>query len=111
MYEITEYTRYSDGHVEKSSKETKRIYFDEEGGYTQPLRTYLETMQELTDQEGSTLAAWIVNPNQLEYTIENPVVEEAIVAQVTGNVGKGYAAVKKGDVMKYTKTRQISRQT
>ena len=104
LYEITEYTRYSDGHVEKSSKETKRIYFDEEGGYTQPLRTYLETMQELTDQEGSTLAAWIVNPNQLEYTIENPVVEEAIVAQVTGNVGKGYAAVKKGDVMKYTIT-------
>ena len=104
LYEITEYTRYSDGHVEKSSKETKRIYFDEEGGYTQPLRTYLETMQELTDQEGSTLAAWIVNPNQLEYTIENPVVEEAIVAQVTGNAGKGYAAVKKGDVMKYTIT-------
>lgn len=103
LYEITEYTRYSDGQVEKSGKETKRIYFNEEG-YTQPLRTYLETMQELTDQEGNTLAAWGVNSDQLEYTIENPVTEEKIVAQVTGNAGRESAAVKKGDVMKYTIT-------
>lgn len=65
LYEITEYTRYSDGQIEKSGKETKRIYFNEEGSYTQPLRTYLETMQELTDQEGNTLAAWGVNSDQL----------------------------------------------
>ena len=52
LYEITEYTRYSDGRSEKSFKETRRIYFDEKGTYTLPSRTYLGTRQELTDGEG-----------------------------------------------------------
>ncbi len=104
LYEITEYTRYSDGRTEKSMKEIKRIYLDENGTYTLPSRTYLETRQELADSEGNVLADWTVNENNLEYTITNPITKEIPIAQVTGSVGTDYSAVKTGSVIKYTVT-------
>ena len=66
LYEITEFTSYSDGKTEKSQKETRRIYLDENGAYRLPSRTYLEARQELKDEEGNILASWISsgdNPN------------------------------------------------
>ncbi len=103
LYEITEYTRYSDGRSEKSFKETRRIYFDETGTYTLPSRTYLGTRQELTDGEGNILASWAVNQDNYEYTILNPVVKEVPIAKVTG-VGADHGAVKAGSVIKYSVT-------
>ncbi len=102
LYEITEYTRYSDGQTEKSGKETRRIYFDDQGTYSLPSRTYLETRQELTDFEGNVLADWIVSDDTHDYTITNPVTKESSIAKVTSGVGAGHSAVKAGSVMKYT---------
>lgn len=102
LYEITEYTRYSDGQTEKSGKETRRIYFDDQGTYSLPSRTYLETRQELTDFEGNVLADWIVSDDTHDYTITNPVTKESSIAKVTSDVGAGHSAVKAGIVMKYT---------
>lgn len=104
LYEITEYTRYSDGRSEKSFKETRRIYFDEKGTYTLPSRTYLGTKQELTDGEGNTLASWAVNEENHEYTILNPVVKDIPIAKVTSSMGADYGAVKAGSVIKYSVT-------
>ncbi|MEY8354714.1 SpaA isopeptide-forming pilin-related protein [Lachnospiraceae bacterium 54-53] len=102
LYEITEYTRYSDGRTEKSFKETKRIYFDENGSYTFPTRTYLETRQELTDADGKVLAEWAVNEDNCDFTIKNPVTKETPIARVTGTAGTDHSAVKKNSVIKYT---------
>ncbi len=102
LYEITEYTRYSDGRTEKSFKETKRLYFNENEFYSLPSRTYLETRQELTDAEGNVLASWTVNEDNHDYTIKNPVTREDPIAQVTGSVGVGHSAVKTGNLIKYT---------
>ncbi len=102
LYEITEYTRYSDGQTEKSGKETRRIYLDEQGTYSLPSRTYLETRQELTDFEGNVLADWIVSDDTYDYSITNPVTKESSIAEVTSSVGAGHSAVKAGSVMKYT---------
>lgn len=102
LYEMTEYTRYSDGRTEKSMKEIKRIYLDQNEAYVFPSRTYLETRQELADSEGNILAGWTVNENHHEYTITNPVIKEKPIAQVTGSVGTDYSAVKIGSVIKYT---------
>lgn len=104
LYEITEYTRYSDGQAEKSGKETRRIYLDEQGTYALASRTYLETRQELTDSEGNVLADWIVGDDTHDYTITNPVMKESPIAKVTSSVGAGHSAVKTGSVMKYTIT-------
>ena len=104
LYEITEYTRYSDGGSEKSFKETRRIYFDENGTYTLPSRTYLGTRQKLTDEEGNVLASWAVNEENHEYTILNPVVKEIPIAKVTSSIGADYEAVKAGSVIKYSVT-------
>ena len=104
LYQITEYTRYSDGQTEKSGKETRRIYLDEQGTYSLPSRTYLETRQELTDSEGNVLADWIVSDDTHDYTITNPVTKESPIAKVTSSVGAGHSAVKTGSVMKYTIT-------
>lgn len=104
LYEITEYTRYSDGQTEKSGKETRRIYLDEQGTYALASRTYLETRQELTDSEGNVLADWIVGDDTHDYTITNPVMKESPIAKVTSSVGAGHSAVKTGSVMKYTIT-------
>lgn len=104
LYEITEYTRYSDGRSEKSFKETRRIYFDENGTYTLPSRTYLGTRQKLTDGEGNVLASWAVNEENHEYTILNPVVKEVPIAKVTSSIGADYEAVKAGSVIKYSVT-------
>lgn len=104
LYEITEYTRYSDERPEKSFKETRRIYFDEKGTYTLPSRTYLGTKQELTDGEGNTLASWAVNEENHEYTILNPVVKDIPIAKVTSSMGADYGAVKAGSVIKYSVT-------
>lgn len=102
LYEITEYTRYSDGRTEKSFKETKRIYFDEAGSCTLSSRTYLEARQELTNAEGNVLANWTVNEDNHNYTIKNPVTREVSIAKVTGSVGVDQSAVKTGSVIKYT---------
>ncbi len=102
LYEITEYTRYSDGQTEKSGKETRRIYLDEQGNYSLPSRTYLETRQELTDSEGNVLADWIVSDDTHDYSITNPVTKESPIAEVTSSVGAGHSAVKAGSVLKYT---------
>jgi hypothetical protein len=102
LYEITEYTKYSDGRLEKSFKETKRIYFDENESYILPSRTYLETRQELSDEEGNILASWTVNEANHDYTVNNPVTREVSIAQVTGSVGVDQSAVKTGNVIKYT---------
>ncbi|WP_394524838.1 SpaA isopeptide-forming pilin-related protein [Lacrimispora sp. JR3] len=104
LYEITEYTRYSDGRSEKSFKETRRIYFDENGTYTLPSRTYLGTRENLTDGEGNVLASWAVNEENHEYTILNPVVKEIPIAKVTSSIGADYEAVKAGSVIKYSIT-------
>ncbi|MDW2798787.1 SpaA isopeptide-forming pilin-related protein [Clostridium boliviensis] len=102
LYEITEYTRYSDGQTEKSGKETRRIYLDEQGNYSLPSRTYLETRQELTDSEGNVLADWIVSDDTHDYNITNPVTKESPIVEVTSIVGTGHSAVKVGSVLKYT---------
>ncbi|WP_349673852.1 SpaA isopeptide-forming pilin-related protein [Lacrimispora sp.] len=102
LYQITEYTRYSDGQTEKSEKETRRIYLDEQGTYSLPSRTYLETRQELTDSEGNVLADWIVSDDTHDYTITNPVMKESPIAKVTSSVGADHSAVKTGSIMKYT---------
>ncbi len=104
LYEITEYTRYSDGNVVKSGKETKRIYLDENKTFVLPLRTYLETDQELTMEDGSMLASWTVNEANQEYIISNPITKERIIAEVIGSTGRHHEAVKKGDVTKYAIT-------
>lgn len=104
LYEITEYTSYSDGRSEKSFKETRRIYFDENGTYTLPSRTYLGTRQKLTDGEGNILASWAVNEENHEYTILNPVVKEIPIAKVSSSIGADYEAVKAGSVIKYSIT-------
>ncbi|WP_312427789.1 SpaA isopeptide-forming pilin-related protein [Lacrimispora sp.] len=104
LYEITEYTRYSDGRTKKSSKETKRIYLDETGSYSIPSRTYLETRQELTDINGNVLASWTVNEDNHDYTIKNPVTREIPIVQVTSSIGVDHSAVKNGSVIKYTVT-------
>jgi len=102
LYQITEYTRYSDGQTEKSGKETRRIYLDEQGAYSLPSRTYLETRQELTDSEGNVLADWIVSDDTHDYNITNPVMKESPIAKVTSSVGADHSAVKTGSIMKYT---------
>ncbi|MFW6677634.1 SpaA isopeptide-forming pilin-related protein [Lacrimispora sp. AGF001] len=102
LYEITEYTRYSDGQTKKSGKETRRIYFDDHGTYSLASRTYLETRQELTDFEGNVLADWIVSDDTHDYAITNPVIKESPIVKVTSSVGAGHIAVKTGSVMKYT---------
>ena len=102
LYEITEYTKYSDGRTEKSFKETKRIYVDEAGSYPLSSRTYLETRQELTDAEGNSLVSWTVNEDNHDYTIKNPVTREFPIAQVTSSVGIDQNAVKTGSIIKYT---------
>ena len=104
LYEINEYTRYSDGQTEKSGKETRRIYLNEQGTYSLDSRTYLETRQELTDSEGNVLANWIVSDHTHDYTITNPVTKESPIAKVTSRVGADHSAVKTGSVMKYTIT-------
>jgi uncharacterized surface anchored protein len=104
LYEITEYTKYSDGRTEKSFKETKRIYFDKNGSYNIPSRTYLETRQELADVEGNVLASWTVNEANQDYTIKNPVTREIPIAQVTSSIGADHSAVKTGNIIKYTVT-------
>ena len=104
LYQITEYTRYSDGQTEKSGKETRRIYLDEQGTYSLPSRTYLETRQKLTDSEGNVLADWIVSDDTHDYTITNPVMKESPIAKATSSVGADHSAVKTGSVMKYTIT-------
>lgn len=104
LYEITEYTRYSDGGSEKSFKETRRIYFDENGTYTLPSRTYLGTRQELTDGAGNILASWAVNEDNHDYTILNPVVKEVPIAKVISSMGADQGAVKAGSVIKYSVT-------
>jgi len=104
LYQITEYTRYSDGQTEKSGKETRRIYLDEQGAYSLSSRTYLETRQELTDSEGNVLADWIVSDDTHDYTITNPVMKESPIAKVISSVGADHNAVKTGNVMKYTIT-------
>ncbi|WP_124068045.1 SpaA isopeptide-forming pilin-related protein [Clostridium sp. E02] len=102
LYEITEYTKYSDGRTKKSRKETKRIYLDQNGSYTIPSRTYLGTKQELTNGEGMVLASWTVNEDNHEYTILNPVTKEIPIAKVTSSAGANYKGVKKGTVIRYT---------
>ena len=104
LYQITEYTRYSDGQTEKSGKETRRIFLDEQGVFSLPSRTYLETRQELTDSEGNVLADWIVSDDTHDYTITNPVMKESPIAKVISSVGADHNAVKTGNVMKYTIT-------
>ena len=104
LYEITEYTRYSDGGLEKSFKETRRIYFDKNGTYTLPSRTYLGTRQELTDGAGNILASWAVNEDNHDYTILNPVVKEVPIAKVISSIGADQGAVKAGNVIKYSVT-------
>jgi hypothetical protein len=96
LYEITEYTSYSDGRTEKSFKETKRLYLDESGSYSIPSRTYLETRQELADVNGNVLASWTVNEDNHDYTIINPVTKEIPLAQVTSSIGADHSAVKTG---------------
>ncbi|ADL03061.1 SpaA isopeptide-forming pilin-related protein [Lacrimispora saccharolytica] len=103
-YEITEYTKFSDGRTEKSSKEIKRIYIDKDGSYTIPSRTYLDTRQELADAEGKVLASWTVNENNHDYTIKNPVTREIPIAQVTSGIGADHSAIRTGSVIKYTVT-------
>lgn len=102
LYEIAEYTKYSDGRTETSRKETKRIYLDENGSYEVPSRTYLESRQELTDEAGNTLASWKVNEETHDYTIQNPVTREIPIAKVTSSAGAEDHAIKKGSVIKYT---------
>ncbi len=102
LYEITEYTRYSDGRTEKSGKEIRRIYLNEQENYILPSRTYLETKQELTDSDGNVLADWTVNDDTHDFTIKNPVTKENPIAEVTSSIGAGHNAVKIGSVIKYT---------
>ncbi|WP_185967514.1 SpaA isopeptide-forming pilin-related protein [Clostridium sp. HBUAS56010] len=102
LYEIGEYTRYSDGRTEKTHKETRRLYFDESGAYQLSSRTYLGTRQQLTDRKGNVLASWAVQEENHDYTIKNPVVKEVSIAKVTSSVGEEYQAVKQGSVMKYS---------
>ena len=102
LYEITQYTMYSDGRTEKSMKEIKRICFDEEGSYCLPSRTYLETRQELTNTEGNILASWTVNEDNHDYTIKNPVTREDSIVQITSSMGTDHSAVKNGSIIKYT---------
>ena len=104
LYEITEYTKYSDGRSEKSFKETRRIYFSEDGGYTLPSRTYLGTRQELKDGNGNVLTSWAVNHDNHNYTILNPVIKEVPIAKVTSSIGADHGAVKTGNVIKYSIT-------
>lgn len=104
LYEITEFTRYSDGREEKSLKETRRIYLDEDGFCIIPSRTYLEARQELTDEDGNILASWTSSEGNPEYTIMNPVTKEVPITQITSTIGADHSAVKKNSVIKYTIT-------
>lgn len=104
LYEITEYTTYSDGKREPSRRETKRIYFDKEGSYSLSSRSYIETKNQLTDREGRVLAEWKVNEDNHEYTIKNPVIKEVPIVKVTGTAGADHKAVKQGSIMSFTIT-------
>lgn len=105
LYEITEYTTYSDGRMETSFKETRRIYLNrKDGPKILTGRTYLGTRNELTDEEGNVLASWSVNEAGQEYTIKNPVTKEIPIASVTSPAGKDYRAIRKGSVIKYSIT-------
>lgn len=105
LYEITEYTRYSDGRTETSFKETRRIYLNrKDGPEILKGRTYLETRNRLADQEGNLLASWTVNEAGQEYTIKNPVTREVPIASVTSPAGQNHSAVRKGSVIKYSIT-------
>ncbi|MDW2798763.1 SpaA isopeptide-forming pilin-related protein [Clostridium boliviensis] len=102
LYDISEYTKYSDGKSEKTFKETRRIYFNEDSMYKLHSRTYLGTRQELSDKEGNVLASWAINEDNHDHTVINPVVKEIPIARVSSNVGANFAAVKAGSVMKYS---------
>lgn len=102
LYEITEYTIYSDGRRSKSRREIKRIYLDETGTYAFPSRTYLESRQELTDENGNVLADWVSGGEETEYTVKNPVVKETPIARITGAAGADHSGVKKNSVIKYS---------
>lgn len=102
LYEITEYTKYSDGRMVKTNKETKRIYLNESRIYNLPSRTYLQTKQELTDSNGSILSSWIINENNYDHTIYNPLTKEIPIAQVTSDIGSNHSAVKNGNVIRYS---------
>ena len=108
LYEITEYTRYSDGNTEMSKKETRRIWFDENGTFLLPSRTYLGTRLQLENQARDELDTWTVENGSFKHVIENPVTKERAVAEVTGTVGNGQMPVTNGDVIKYVITYENS---
>ena len=104
LYEITEYTRYSDGNTEMSKKGTRRIWFDENGSFLLPSRTYLKTRLRLEKQDRTELDSWTVEMGSVEHKINNPVKKESAVAEIAGTAGNGYMPVKNGDVVKYVIT-------
>lgn len=101
LYEITEYTRYSDGSTEMSKRETKRIWFDENSSYLLPSRSYLKTRLQLINQDRTELDSWTVEMDSFEHKIENPVKKEIAIAEIAGTTGSGHMPVKNGDVVKY----------
>lgn len=101
VYEIAEYTRYSDGNRELSGKETRRLYLDEDGCLSLPARISMKTAETLKTESGETVDEWDVEADSREHTIWNPVSEEMKIAEVSSLSGAGGSAVKAGDVMKY----------
>ena len=100
LYEITEYTWYSDGSKVKSGREVRRIYLDEAGKWTFPSRTAAETAMQLKDSEDHILEQWTPGINEI-YTIANPAAEEPRPAEVTSDNGRDGKAVKRGQIIKY----------
>lgn len=101
VYEIAEYTRYSDGNRELSGKETRRLFLGEDGRCTIPARISMKTVETLKTKSGETVAEWEVDADNRDYTIWNPVSEEKEIMEVSSGAGVGGSAVKTGDVMKY----------
>lgn len=104
LYERTEYTEYSDGNKSMSFRETRRLHLDEKGECVIPVRTFLRTKERLEASEGTLIEDWEVKADDRCHEIKNPVVREKIIAEITGMPGRGGAAVKKGEVVKYTIT-------
>lgn len=104
LYEISEYTQYSDGNENMTDKITKRIYFDEQGKYHLKLRAGLWTEERLVDQRGKLVEEWRVEQDKHDHTIINPVLQEPVIATIAGSSGADDSAVRNGDVIKYVIT-------
>lgn len=101
VYEISEYTRYSDGNRELSDKETRRLFLDQYGQCILSARTYIKTVETLKQASGEIVEEWEVSGDSYDHTIANPIAKEKVIAGISAGAGAEGSAVKTGDVIKY----------